>query len=104
MARRLAAVPSLAKGSVTAPGVSWAAYSVLLKRRESRLGLAERLAAITASGVLLLIPFTLLEIVLSPQPPFGLEAFALVATAALLPGVFAYTAYSAMQRELGGAR
>ncbi len=77
---------------------------MLLKRWESRLGPAERLAAITGGGVLLLIPFTLLEIVLLPQPPFGLEAFALVATAALLPGVFAYTAYSAMQRELGAAR
>jgi drug/metabolite transporter (DMT)-like permease len=91
-------------GWVVVAAVSWAAYSVLLKYWPSGLGPAERLAAIAAAGVLVLLPFTLLEAMLQPTPALSLQAFGLIGLAALVPGVLSYTAYSYMQRELGAAR
>lgn len=91
-------------GWVLAAGVAWTAYSVLLRRWPSRLGTAERLVAITGGGLLVLLPFTALEVALVPQPPFSWAAVGLVVAAAVLPGIVAYQAYSFMLRELGAAR
>ncbi len=91
-------------GWIVGAAVSWTAYSVLLRRWPSRLGSAERLVAIAGAGVLVLLPFTLLEAWLLPPLPLSAKALALIAAAALLPGVFAYQAYSLMLRELGAAR
>lgn len=87
-----------------AAAASWVAYSVLLKRWPSALGPAERLAAVTAGGLLVLLPFTLLELQWTTVPPLGWQAMALIAAAAVLPGVLSYGAYSYLQRELGAAR
>ncbi len=84
--------------------VSWTAYSVLLKFWPSRMGPGERLVAIIAGGLLVLLPFTLLEAWLAPSPPLGPKAAMLVVLAAVLPGVLSYSAYSYLQRELGAAR
>jgi drug/metabolite transporter (DMT)-like permease len=84
--------------------VSWIAYSVLLKRWPSQLDPAARLTAIIAGGVLLLLPATALEWATRPWPPFTPAAAGLVLLAALVPGVFSYTAYSYLQRELGASR
>ena len=84
--------------------LSWTAYSVLLKLWPSRMGPGERLVAIIAGGLLVLLPFTLLEAWLAPSPPLGAHAAALVVLAAVLPGVLSYSAYSYLQRELGAAR
>ncbi|MDP1899016.1 MAG: DMT family transporter [Rubrivivax sp.] len=89
---------------IVAAAASWAAYSVLLRVWPSALGPAERLAAISAAGVLVLLPFTALEAWAQPQPALSLPALGLVLVAALVPGVLSYTAYSYMQRELGAAR
>ena len=89
---------------IVAAAVSWAAYSVLLKYWPSALGPAERLAAISAAGVLVLLPFTALEAWAQPQPALSLPALGLVALAALVPGVLSYAAYSYLQRELGASR
>jgi drug/metabolite transporter (DMT)-like permease len=91
-------------GWILAAAASWTAYSVLLKRWPSVLGPAERLAAIVAGGVLVLLPFTLIEWVRVPGPPLGARGLLLVLTAAVVPGVLSYTAYSFMQRELGASR
>jgi hypothetical protein len=48
-------------GWIVAAALSWVAYSVLLKRWPSALGPGERLVAIIAGGLLVLLPFTLLE-------------------------------------------
>ncbi len=89
---------------IVAATAAWIAYSVLLKRWPSRLDPASRLAAIIAGGVLVLLPFTALEWALRPWPPFTPAAAGLVLLAALVPGVFSYTAYSYLQRELGASR
>jgi drug/metabolite transporter (DMT)-like permease len=89
---------------IVAAAASWTAYSVLLKRWPSRLGPAPRLAAVIVGGIVVMLPFTVLEAVLVPTPPLSPSAFGLMALAAVLPGVLSYTAYSYLQRELGAAR
>ncbi|MFZ4651650.1 MAG: DMT family transporter [Rubrivivax sp.] len=91
-------------GWIVVAAVCWAAYSVLLKHWSSALGPLPRLVAIASAGVLVLLPFTLLEAWLAPSPSLGWQAAGLVVAAALLPGVISYGAYSYMQRELGASR
>ncbi len=86
---------------VLAAALSWTAYSVLLRLWPSRLGTAERLVAITGGGILVLLPFTALELALVTAPPFSWQAVGLVVAAAVVPGMLAYQAYSFMLRELG---
>ena len=89
---------------IVAAAVSWTTYSVLLKRWPSALGPAERLAAIIAGGLLVLLPFTLWVVLTQPARPLGARALLLVALAAVLPGALSYAAYSFLQRELGASR
>ena len=89
---------------ILAAALAWCAYSVLLRLWPSRLGTAARLVAITGGGLVLLLPFTLLEWWLMPRLPLSWAAAGLVLAAAVLPGVLAYQAYSFMQREMGASR
>ena len=89
---------------ITATAASWTAYSVLLKRWPSALGPGERLVAIIMGALLVLLPATLAEAVLSATPDIGLKAGGLVLLAAVLPGVLSYGAYSLLQREIGAGR
>lgn len=89
---------------ILAAAVSWTAYSVLLRRWPSALGPAERLVAIIAGGLVVLVPFTLLESLWQPPLPWSAKAAGLVVLAAVVPGVLSYGAYSFLQRELGAAR
>jgi drug/metabolite transporter (DMT)-like permease len=91
-------------GWIMACAVSWAAYSVLLKYWPSRLKPGERLVAIIAGSMTVLLPFTLLESWLAPGPPFSAQAAALIGVAALLPGALSYAAHAHIQRELGASR
>jgi drug/metabolite transporter (DMT)-like permease len=91
-------------GWILAAAVSWTAYSVLLKRWPSALAPAVRLAAIIVGGLVVLLPFTALELAFTEVPPFSPRAAALIVLAAVLPGVLSYTAYSYLQRELGASR
>jgi len=84
--------------------IAWVAYTVLLQRWPSSLGPTPRLAAITFGGLLVLLPFAVLEAVFQPGPPLGLKALLLVVLAGLLPGFFSYQAYGYMLRELGASR
>ena len=91
-------------GWIVVAAVCWAAYSVLLKHWPSALSPLARLVAIASGGVIVLLPFTALELWLDPGPPLGVAALGLVVLAALLPGVISYGAYSYLQRELGASR
>ncbi len=91
-------------GWIVAAAVSWTAYSVLLRRWPTALNPAARLAAIAAGGLLVLLPFTVLEAMTQPPLPLGLHALGLMAVAALLPGALSYVAHAYLQRELGTAR
>jgi drug/metabolite transporter (DMT)-like permease len=103
-ARLLAVRFTAGDGWIVLASVAWAAYSVLLKRWPSTLGPAERLVVIIAGGVLVMLPFTLIEWWLMPRHPASWPAFGLIVAAAVLPGVLSYSAYSFMQRELGASR
>ena len=83
---------------------SWIAYSVLLQRWSSALGPRQRLACITAGGLLVLLPFTLLEAALQPALPWSWKGVALIVLAGVLPGFLSYQGYALMLRELGATR
>lgn len=83
---------------------AWTVYSLMLKNRTTSLGVFTRSVAITLGGILVLVPFTIIEALTVQAPAFTPKAFWLGLIAALLPGVGAYQAYSFMQKELGAAR
>ncbi len=89
---------------IVAAVVSWTAYSIFLKHRESVLGPFARLTMITFGGVVVLLPFTVVEYLHAGGPADWSGALWLSVVAAVLPGFGAYQAYSFMQRELGAAR
>lgn len=89
---------------IVAAALSWVAYSLLLRHWVSVLQPLARLAAITAGGIAVLIPFTIVEAVVTATPAWTPRSWMLVVVAALLPGVLAYGAYSFLQRELGASR
>ena len=84
--------------------ISWTLYSILLRKWQSALSTFTRLAAITAGGLLVLLPFTIAEISTTGPPAELNKALILVVVAAVLPGFGAYQAYSFLQQELGAAR
>ena len=89
---------------VLAAAVSWAAYSLMLKKWHSPLSASARLSVISLSGVVVMLPFTIVEAIQNPLPVLTLPGFGLALAAAVFPGYGAYLAFSVMQRELGAAR
>lgn len=89
---------------IAAAAAAWTAYSLLSQRWPSTLPPAARTAAVTAGGLVVLLPFTLLEWWVVPQPPWSGRATLLVVLAAVLPGALSYTSYAYVQRALGAAR
>lgn len=104
IANLLAVRFTVGDGWIVAAAAAWVAYSVLSQRWTSALPPAARTAAVVAGGLVVLLPFTLLEAWAAPQPPLGGRAALLVALAALLPGALSYTSYAYIQRELGASR
>ena len=91
-------------GWIVLASLAWVAYSVLQQRWPSVLGARARLACITAGGLLVLLPFTLVEQAFAPGPVLSLQAMLLVVLAGVLPGFLSYQAYAIMLRELGATR
>lgn len=86
---------------VVAAMLAWALYSVLLRHRPSALPLMARLAAITAGGVFVLLPFTLAEALISGPPALDRTTVLSVAFLAVVASFGAYQAYARIQRVLG---
>ena len=91
-------------GWIAIAAVSWAVYSLLLKRWPSQLSPLARLTAIIAASMVVLVPGTLIEAAWFGPPTPSAGAIALVVFAALVPGLLSYAAYSLLQRELGASR
>jgi drug/metabolite transporter (DMT)-like permease len=106
---RLRFVPG--DGWILAAAISWAVYSLLLKRWPSRFSPMARLVLIIAGGVVILLPLTAAELwVAQTQQLAGwathwdLKTAGLVAAAALLPGAGAYLAHATITQHLGAAK
>lgn len=84
--------------------LSWTAYSLIQKRQSSVLDQFARLTVVTLAGVIVLIPFTLIEIAWIGLPEPSWSVVGLILAMALLPGFGAYQAHAFVQRELGAAR
>ena len=82
----------------------WAIYTVVMRFRPSSLDPFLRLAAVTIAGVLVLVPFTLVETLLVGPPPLDWRTLAAAVIVGLLPGFGAYQAYAWLLREIGAAR
>ena len=89
---------------IVAAALSWVAYTVLQQRWPTALSPRARLAGITAGGLLVLLPFTLLEWARLPALPFSGRAAGLVVLAAVVPGFLSYQAYAYLLRALGATR
>ena len=89
---------------IAAAMVCWAAYSLLLRAWPSAFGALARLTLIACCGVVVLVPFTIVEAVWWWPSTLSWKSAALVLVSALIPGAAAYGAYSHMQRVLGAAR
>ena len=82
----------------------WTAYSLLLRAWPSAFGPVARLTLTACGGIVVLLPFTVIEAVAWLPSTLSWQSLALVVAAALIPGAGAYAAYSFMQRTLGAAR
>lgn len=82
----------------------WTLYSLFLRKWQSVLSTFARLTAITAGGLLVLLPFTVAEVVATGLPANWNSAALLIVVVAVLPGFGAYQAYSFLQQEVGAAR
>jgi len=89
---------------IAVASLCWAAYSLLLRLWPSAFSPVARLTLIAAAGVLVLLPFSAIEALAGVPTQASWKSLALVLAAGFVPGVFAYGAYSLMQRELGAAR
>ncbi len=89
---------------IASAAVGWAAYTVLLQRWPTTLSGRQRLACIVVGGLVVLVPFTALELWFIEVPPVSFQAVGLIVLAALLPGFLAYQAYDFMLRTLGATR
>ena len=84
--------------------VCWTIYSLLLRAWPSAFGSLARLTLIALAGIVVLVPFTVVEALAWWPSEWSWRSLGLIVAAALLPGAGAYAAYSVMQRELGAAR
>ncbi len=88
---------------VLAAMLAWVTYSVLLLYWRTALSAIERLCCSALGGLVVMLPFVVVE-VSALERPLSARAWVLVVAAALLPGLLSYLAYGFVQRELGAAR
>ena len=89
---------------IVAAAISWAAYALLQKRWPTRLSSTAQLAAICMGGVVVLLPFSVWELLQDSTPVVGQQAWLMMVFTALLPGVGAYWIYGWTQKILGASR
>ncbi len=86
--------------------ISWAGYSVLLKRPTLRaMPVAASFAAIAGAGTLLLLPFMLAEIWITGSGlPSSASAWTSIVALAIIPSVLAFSAYQFGVERVGATR
>ncbi len=88
-------------GWIVAAMAAWALYSVLLRHRPSRLPVMARLAAITAGGVVVLLPFHIAESWSGAVPHLDATTVSTVLFLSVVASFGAYQAYARVQGVLG---
>lgn len=83
---------------------SWVAYSILQQRWPSQLTSLQRLFCTVAAGLLILLPFTVVETLSLTLSWISPTTIAIVLAAGIFPGLLSYLAYAFMVRELGANR
>ena len=89
---------------ILAAVLSWAAYSILLKRWPSNFSPLARLVLIIFGGVLVLLPLAMVEAMAGlpwSQTVWGWRTAALALVAAVIPGAGSFLAYSMLQKCWG---
>lgn len=86
---------------ILASTTAWAVYSVLLRHRSSALPLMVRFTAITAGGVLVLIPFTAAEALAGEITQINQTTIGAMLFLAVVASFGAYQVYAKIQQVLG---
>ncbi|WP_282606272.1 DMT family transporter [Pelagibius sp. Alg239-R121] len=86
---------------IATAATAWAVYSLLLRHRDSGLPMIARFAAITAGGLIIMIPFYLGEMAAGDLTTWNLSTLATILFLALVPSCGAYLSYAKIQRTLG---
>lgn len=86
---------------IVAAMAAWAVYSILLRHRPSALPMMARFAAIVAGGVLVLLPFAVMEGLGGELPSLTPTSFLTVGFLAVFASFGAYQVYGLVQRSLG---
>lgn len=86
---------------IVAAMAGWAVYAILLRHRPSALPMMARFAAIVAGGILVLLPFTVIEGLAGERPTWNATSFLTVGFLAVFASFGAYQVYGLVQRTLG---
>ena len=86
---------------ILASALGWALYSVLLRYRPSELPMMTRFAAIVMFGVLVLLPFTLIEALLFEPVALDGTTIGTMVFLAVVVSFGGYQVYGLIQRSLG---
>ena len=86
---------------IVAAMAAWAVYAILLRHRPSALPMMARFAAIVAGGILILLPFTVMEGLGGERPVWNATSFLTVGFLAVFASFGAYQVYGLVQRSLG---
>ena len=83
--------------------ISWAIYSIRLRYRPTRLNPIARFGWTAVAGVVVMLPFMILEQLGSPRP-VTFTALGVVLFLALFASIGAYLGYGLVQRAMGAGR
>lgn len=86
---------------IVGAATSWVAYTILTRRWPSELPSSVRLCAVTAAGVIVLIPCTAIEAILEGGLTLSQRGLLLATLAGVVPGFIAYKAYTFLIDRLG---
>lgn len=86
---------------IVAATLGWATYSVMIRYRPSALGIGTRFSAIVLSGVIVLAPFTAMEIAAGEVPELTLETAGWVGLLAIVASIGAFQMHTFIQSVLG---
>ena len=89
---------------VLGAATSWVAYTLLMRRWPSTLSPSVRLCAVTAGGVLVLLPCTMVEALYQGGLYFTQRGLLLASIAGIVPGFMAYRAYAFLIHKRGPAQ